>query len=140
MHVCGSRATDAVRVDEIGGAHRHPRAFVGRLLQRDVEVQAAAEVDDPESQEQDHGRDQRKLGQSLRPFAVRPSAQTAQPTAHGLPWMVKCSLYARLMPWPNRLWMNGVISWKFISSETLMSPSRQELSSGGAAIDPVWEE
>src|SRR5260370_38045259 len=52
--------------------------------------------------------------------------------------MVKCSLYARLIPLPNRPWISGVMSWKFMSNETLMSPSRHELSVGAVAICPTW--
>src|SRR5260370_13050876 len=140
MNICGSNAAVAVRVDEVGCAYCHPRALVGRVLEGDVEVQAAAEVDDPEGQEQDDGRDQGKLGEALRALALGPSAHMTKGSPHGLPWMVKCSLYPRLMPAPNRLWMKGVMSWKFISSETLMSPSRQELSGGAAPMVPVWAE
>src|SRR5439155_27178112 len=52
----------AVGVDEIRGAYCHAGAFVGRLLQGDVEVQAATEVDDAEGQQQDHRGDQGELG------------------------------------------------------------------------------
>src|SRR6266852_4655260 len=91
VHIRRWGAADPAWIHVIGGMHSHSRALVGRLLQRDVEVKAAPEVDDPKGQEQDHGCDQRELGQ-------------------------------------------------FMSSEILMSPSRHELSGGGAAIEPVCAE
>src|SRR5450759_532473 len=96
-------------------------------LQGDVEVQPAAEIDDPEGQQKDDRGDKGELGHALGPLAAEPSRE---PCFHGLPWMVKCSLKVMSMPLPKRLWMNGVISAKFIRSDTLMSPSRQELSVG----------
>src|SRR2546423_511371 len=70
-------------------ADRDTGALVGRLLQRDVQVQRAAEVDDAESQQQDDRRDDRELGQALRPLTAEVSLQSL---SHGLPWIVKCSL------------------------------------------------
>ncbi len=65
MHIGGRDATDAVLVDEVRSPDGNARAFVGRLLQRDVEVEAAPEVDDPERQQQDYRRDDRELDQAL---------------------------------------------------------------------------
>jgi hypothetical protein len=95
----------AIRVDEVGRAHGHARAFVRCLLERDVEVQRAAEVDDPERQQQDDRRDDRELGQALRPLGAEVRLERLEPFSHGLralaaeitllhgfPWIVKCSL------------------------------------------------
>ena len=127
------RVRAAVDVDEVRRAHRDAGALVGRLLERDVEVQAAAEVDDPERQQQQDRRDERKLGEALRTLALEPCPVVV---FHGFPWIVKCSLKASFSPLPNRLWIIGVMSAKFISSETLMSPRRHELSVGGVGRVP----
>src|SRR4029077_13937205 len=60
----------AVGVDVVRRAHSHPRALVGGLLERDVDVKGATEIDDPERQQQDDRRDDRKLGQALRALAL----------------------------------------------------------------------
>src|SRR5205809_2169524 len=126
----------AVRVDEVGGSHRDPGALVGGLLERDVQVKPAAEVDDAERQQQDDRRDDCELGQTLRSLASEVRLQLFQSLFHGLPWIVKCSLYARFRAEPNMPWMNGVMSWNRINNETLMSPSQKELSVGWAGIVP----
>src|SRR5712692_8491206 len=65
VHIARRRASDAVRVDEVGGASRHPGALIGGLLQRDVEVKPAPEVDDPEREKQQDRCDDRELGHAL---------------------------------------------------------------------------
>ena len=76
-------------VDEVGRPDGDTCAFVGCLLERDVEIEAAAEVDDPECDQQDHRRDQSELGYALRALAAEPGLELL---LHGCPWMVKCSL------------------------------------------------
>jgi len=47
----------------------------------------------------------------------------------------------RLIPLPNRLWMNGVMIPKFISRETLMSPAARSCRWGGRQecdLRPTW--
>src|SRR5438034_352695 len=123
-----------VRVDEVRRPHGDARAFVGRLLEGDVEVETAAEVDDPEGHQKDDRRDQRELGDALRALAAEPGRQSP---SHGWPWIVKCSLYASGIPLPNMFWMKGVMRAKFITMATLMSPSRQDASVGGVGMVPV---
>src|SRR5258708_31258331 len=104
----------------MGGPHRHASALVGRVLEGDVEVEAATEIDDPEGQQKDYGSDEREFGHALGSLAAEPSGELC---FHGLPWMVKCSLYVMLIPLLKRVWMNGALSAKVIRSEPLVAAS-----------------
>src|SRR5258706_5197364 len=79
----------SVRVDEVRSTHCNSGAFIGRLLQGDVEVEATAEVDDPEGEQEDHRGDERELGQALGFLAAKPSPKCS---VLGLAVIMKCSL------------------------------------------------
>src|SRR5450759_1290628 len=68
-------ASHAVRVDVVGRMDRDPSSLVRGLLQSDVEVEAAAEVDDAEGEQQDDRGDDRELRHALRPLAPEPTLE-----------------------------------------------------------------
>jgi hypothetical protein len=89
MHEGRRHASDSVRVDEVRSPDGHACPFVRGLLQGDVEIQTAPEVDDSEGQQQEDRRDDRELDQTLRLLASKPWTDLLP---QGLPWIVKCSL------------------------------------------------
>src|SRR5665213_354520 len=117
----------AAGIDEVRSSHRDAGAFVSRLLERDVEVQATAEVDDAERHQKDDRGNQRELDHALGALATEPSCHSLP---HGWPWIVKCSLYINGMPLPNMFCRKGVMRVKFMMMATLMSPRRHDASAG----------